>query len=48
MSRILTTPRVFISGYANTGKKVFIAFIDKGSREKTQNSLLWPGGYGTD
>ena len=29
-------------------KKFSIAFIDKGSRDKTQNSLLWPRGYGTD
>ena len=27
LSRILLTPRVFISGYANTGKKFSIAFI---------------------
>ena len=27
LSRILPTPRVFISGYANTRKKFFIAFI---------------------
>ena len=27
LSRILPTPRVFIAGYANTGKKFYIAFI---------------------
>ena len=36
-------PRVFISGYANTGKKFSIAFKKYLSREKTQNSSL----YGT-
>ena len=41
LSRILPTPPVFTSGYANTGKKLSIAFIKQHFREKTQNSLLW-------
>ena len=35
-------PRVFISGYANTGKNVFYCFYKVTVRKKkTQNSLLW-------
>ena len=40
LSRILPTPLVFISGYANTGKKFSIAFIKQLYREKTQKLFV--------
>ena len=40
LSRILPTPRVFISGYANTGKKVFYCFYKITFPRKKKNSLL--------
>ena len=45
MSRILPTPRVFISGYANTGKTFSIAFIKRlplktTTREKIRKFIL--------